>query len=525
MASSATGRQRLRAPKACRRCSRRKVKCDATQVGCPCSRCRMDNVSDCTLPTSLRGTYDRQSFRRGTVSTSSPFQPPVGVGGDVESFPRAEASSDSIMITPSIDPHGVDQLQSPDTEPSTVAADSWGQPSLSAMFKDFVGQAGREDLCKAKLVLFGEPSPLTFALQLRPDQNAGLHDASERVINSDSLAVVEENIHPSHLSVHDIELLKAKGAFTYPPTEILDEMITIFLDSFYPIYSIVNPRDLRKAQQERKLPWILLHSICFIAVTFGEPSIAYKAGFTSRSQARQLYYKRAKVLFDHNYENNKLILLKVAILLSFKGPQMDCYWNPCSWIDLGVTMAVALGIHRKTGPSTASGPFKDPCLLKRIWWTLAVRDAHCSALLGRPFRINMFQCDMEMLTVEDFADEHGPLSSCGCRESFEYQVQVAKLSLILRDIVNFRFGPAIEGSTVHLLQCRLATWKGQLPTALQCLPGQLSTHKAAVHLDLLFHYHTMLLHMDQPCQPQAQPMPSQPSPPVSFPGVAADDYY
>ncbi|KAL4885470.1 hypothetical protein BJY04DRAFT_214268 [Aspergillus karnatakaensis] len=186
-------------------------------------------------------------------------------------------------------------------------------------------------------------------------------------------------------------------------------------------------------------------------------------------------------------------------------------------------MAVALGIHRRTGVNVTSGHSSDPHLLKRIWWTLAVRDAHCSALLGRPFRINMFQCDMNMLTVEDFADEHGDSSTCGCRESFEYQIHVTKLSLILRNIIYFRFGPATQGSTVELLQGQLATWKAHLPSALQSVPGQPPASKTAVHLDLLFHYHTMLLHMDQPCQPQAQPMPSQPSPPVSFPGSAGYD--
>ncbi|KAL4905053.1 hypothetical protein BDW74DRAFT_18610 [Aspergillus multicolor] len=185
-------------------------------------------------------------------------------------------------------------------------------------------------------------------------------------------------------------------------------------------------------------------------------------------------------------------------------------------------MAVALGMHRKIGASTASGSSNDPSMLKRIWWTLAVRDAHCSALLGRPFRINMFQCDTDMLTVEDFADDHDS-SSHSCRESFEYQIHVAKLCLILRKIVYFRFGPAAEGCTVDLLQGELSAWQAQLPAALQFLPGQTPPSNAAVHLDLLFHYHTMLLHMDQPCQPRAPPTPDQPSPPVSFLGSGLQD--
>jgi hypothetical protein len=347
--------------------------------------------------------------------------------------------------------------------------------------------------------------------------NSGLHDASQRHLTSDSLAVVEENVHPRHLTPHDIECLKAKGAFIYPEPEPLEDMINVFLGRFYPLYSVVNPTDLRKAQQEKKLPWILLHSICFIAMTFCEPITVYKAGFDSRAQARQIYYDRAKALFDFNYENSKIILVKVAILLSFKGPQMDCYWNPCSWIEIGVTMAVALGMHRKS--VAVNGESDDRGLPRRLWWTLAVRDAHCSALLGRPFRINMAQCDVEMLTQTDFPDEHtcqSPTvpSSCSCRESFQYQIQATKLSLILRDIMYFRFGPTSVSSTTDLIHEKLAGWKANLPALMQCLPGESSASTLAVQLDILLNYHIMLLHMDQPRQSR----PNQPSLSASLSG-------
>lgn len=371
------------------------------------------------------------------------------------------------------------------------------------MFEDFLSRAGHEDLCKAKLVLFGEPSPLTFALQLRRDSNLGLHDASQSILNTDTLTVVEENIHPKHLPQHDITCLEAKGAFIYPESQIIDEVISVFLNRFYPLYSIVSPVDLRKAQRERRLPWILLHSICFIAMTFCDPPLVYKAGFTSRAQARQVYYDRAKALFDLNYENSKIILVKVAILLSFKGPQMDCYWNPCSWIEVGVTMAVAMGMHRNA--VAANSNCNDRGLLRRIWWALAIRDAHCSALLGRPFRINTTQCDIDMLALEDFPDEHGcqPLiqdGACACRESYEYQVCVAKLSHILRSILFFRFGPASNVSSIDTLQAQLVAWKAELPSVMQRLNGQFPLSSAAVQLDILYNYHIILLHMQQPSQ-------------------------
>ncbi|CAK41187.1 fungal-specific transcription factor [Aspergillus niger ATCC 13496] len=542
MVSPASGKRRLRASKACQRCSRRKVKCDVADLGCPCSRCRMDNITECTLVTSRRGTYDRTSFRRQTVRTapsaSSTSPPPTlqpssqvpeailtasstrstasSVRSPVQGLPSRQFVSEenrpnstfaadrpeiiSNMEQPVSDPHAVDLTRPPDSAPSASATDLSDHRSLSTRFEEFLGQVGHRSLCNPKLVLFGEPSPLTFALKLQKGIHSDLHDASQRALTSDSLTVVEDNVHPEHLLPHDVDCLKAKGAFIYPEPNILEEMINAFLEHFYPLYSVVDPIDLRKAQQERKLPWILLHSICFVAMTFCEPALIFKAGFSSRAQARKVYYDRAKALFDFNYENRKIILVKVAILLSFKGPQMDCYWNPCSWIEIGVTMAVAMGLHRRS--IAMSGNSRDKGLLRRLWWTLVIRDTHCSALLGRPFRINMSQVDIEMLAEDDFPNVHTcrsqtTSSSCNCRQSIEYQIQATKLSLILREIMFFRFGPTSGSSTTNHIHEQLDRWKAQLPPLMQCHRGQFSTSIFALQLDILLNYHIMLLHMDR----------------------------
>jgi hypothetical protein len=99
-------------------------------------------------------------------------------------------------------------------------------------------------------------------------------------------------------------------------------------------------------------------------------------------------------------------------------------------VGFGVTIAESLGIYR-IDKSTYMDP-KRRSLLKRLFWALAVRDAYCSALLGRPFRLNITQCDTEPLTLEDFDhEENCPKQDHGqCLSHGHYQIQVSKLSLI-----------------------------------------------------------------------------------------------
>lgn len=489
----------------------------------------MDGAPNCVLVSSKRGTYDRKAARiqqRGSSASSnqSPRQPSeqstaalassreecdaavvFSADENVPCFPNVDSSTTEMSNRRAsyveragpADSHG--SMPSPATvRPSSCAGSS---KSLSSMFEDHVGRKSPDTVGQCELVLFGEPSPLTFALQLRKGQGQVLHDTSQHNLNSSSLAVIQDDIHPPHLEPCDIEYLKAKGAFSYPPREAFDSMVDVFLNRFYLLYAVVDPTDLRRAHRARKLPWILLHAICFVAMTFCDASLIFIAGFKSRSEARHHYYSKAKALFDISYEKNKAVLLKVCILLSFEGPRLNCYWNPCSWIEIGVTMAVSLGLHR--AEVAASGPPNDRSLLKRLWWALAVRDAHCSTLLGRPFRINITQCDTDVLALEDFPHNHEPLDPCTCKAAFMYQIQSCKLSLILRSIIHFRFGPVSDSITLDHIQQQLAVWKSEVPVEVSWSTSMNSNVIQSTQLETLYNYLLILLHMNPAGQFQA----------------------
>lgn len=294
------------------------------------------------------------------------------------------------------------------------------------MFEEFLSWRDKKSEGRLGLILLGEPSPLTFALEEFSQDHPQLHDASGHICNSANLEVIQKDVHPSHLDQADIAYLKAKGVFTPPSERTLDDLVAVYLTRFHPLYSIVNKVELEKVHKEHKLPWTLLHAVCFIGATFCEPYKLHSAGFQSRSDARCHFYQKAKLLFDTSYETNKIILLQVAIMLSFRGPQMQSYWNPCSWIGFGVTFAISLGLHRSTASSNAPGG--DTGLLRRLWWTLVVRDTYCAVLLGRPFRIDLPHSDAEMLTPDDFVYESHD-------EAF-YQIQMARLAPIMRNIAS-----------------------------------------------------------------------------------------
>lgn len=178
-------------------------------------------------------------------------------------------------------------------------------------------------------------------------------------------------------------------------------------------------------------------------------------------------------------------------MLSFLGPQMNSVYNACSWLDFGFTIAESMGIHRSTSALEISA--KDKGRVKRLWWTLAVRDAYCATLLGRPFRINIAHCDMPMLDLEDFASELE-----GQRiDSALYQIHVARLSVIARTIAQRRFHSNEIQTNLSDLQTDLRKWKLHTPPELSTASANPRSKIFATSLELLYHQHVILLHFDR----------------------------
>lgn len=203
----------------------------------------------------------------------------------------------------------------------------------------------------------------------------------------------------------DIAILKQRGAFLLPPRSLCDELIDSYFKWVHPLLPIINrAKFMRQYKEQKNPPSVLLLQAVLLAGSrvCTNPQLMDKDG--SSTPAALTFYKRAKALYDSNFEDDRVTIVQSLLLMGWywEGPE-DVTKNVFYWSHVATIVAQGSGMHRSVENSQLKKT--DKRLWKRIWWTLFTRDRSVAVALGRPCHINLDDSDVEMLTEDDFIEE------------------------------------------------------------------------------------------------------------------------
>lgn len=206
----------------------------------------------------------------------------------------------------------------------------------------------------------------------------------------------------------EIDILHQRGAFLLPPRALCDELVDSYFRWVAPIVPVINRnRFMRQYQDAKNPPSLLLLQAIFLAGSrvCTNPQLMDTSGSTS--PAALTFYKRAKALFEANYEDDRVTIVQALILMGWywEGPE-DVTKNVFYWSRVATIVAQGSGMHRSVEKSQLSRA--DKRLWKRIWWTLFTRDRSVAVALGRPVNINTDDSDVEMVCEDDFIEDENP---------------------------------------------------------------------------------------------------------------------
>ncbi|KAL7947521.1 fungal-specific transcription factor domain-containing protein [Trichoderma barbatum] len=332
-------RKKKRASKACSCCRTRKIRCDVLKTGVPCTKCQVDGF-ECVVQARKK--------RRGKNEMDK--QPP-SPGHDVSITGAARPSSPR-----SIPQHAMLHQVPHYTFFRSFAPES--QPSLLAVSQDSRNASG--------------------------------------------------SIKHSRLDEDDMQYLKRKGALSLPPKGVMDEFVSNYFQLFHPFFPILDKssflasyyRSDRDAASHSYGPsLLLLQAIIFTASATVPMNVVRDAGFATRKEARIALHKRARYLYDFDFESDNITNIQALLLMSHYYPSMVEQKHTWFWIHQAISIAQGLGLHR----NASQEPQRK--LWARLWWACLVRDRLTTLGTGRPMHINSLDCTVPMLTLDDLKED------------------------------------------------------------------------------------------------------------------------
>lgn len=166
----------------------------------------------------------------------------------------------------------------------------------------------------------------------------------------------------------ELEILDQRGAFLLPPRSLCDELIDAYFRWVAPVVPVINrSRFMRSYRDKKNPPSLLLLQAILLAGSrvCTNPQLMDSSGSTA--PAANTFFKRAKALYDANYEDDRITIVQALILMGWywEGPEgrykeramfadscrsdiaSDVTKNVFYWTRVAITVAQGSGMHRR----------------------------------------------------------------------------------------------------------------------------------------------------------------------------------
>ncbi|KAL8418278.1 hypothetical protein RB594_001766 [Gaeumannomyces avenae] len=466
-----------RAARACVSCRARKVRCDVVE-GAPCGNCRWDNV-ECIVQESRRrkkNIFAASSSGGAALATSAEAlraKTPAANPINITSADLRRPSEEGVAISTSIGSGN-------DAQNGTAAAatlldhtpvDGHGhvphliyqqrpgfRPENSAELLSKLG-----DSINNPRMLWPDPplNPNNLFGDIRTAQFLSSLEEPDLSLYSQLPAFVKPL--PGKLTSDDVKYLHAKGALSLPELGLQNALLQAYVEFVHPYMPLIELHDFLNAIHSRdglcgQISLFLYHAVMFAATAFVDIRHLQEAGYPTRKAARKFYFAKTRLLYDFDYESDRLVLVQALLLMTYWYETPDDQKDTWHWMGVAISLAHTIGLHRNPG-NTNMAPRKQR-LWKRIWWSCFMRDRLVALGMRRPTRIKDEDFDVPMLVETDFelealSDENQLLSAdCAVvrdlgmqRELAELCIQKAKLCVLISRMLKAQYSVLIRDAT------------------------------------------------------------------------------
>ncbi|KAJ5096152.1 hypothetical protein NUU61_005508 [Penicillium alfredii] len=495
------------------------VRCDAASLGVPCTNCVAFSI-ECKIPTPKRKKNQTKTKDDSRYVDSPPHHAASVVDTAVAYF-RSSSTGEPVQAEALEERRGSIESDEKDDafgyRNNSMVAD--GMPATSLNENEAAHQASADNAYAqfmkpkfarapikeaGRVAYLGESSNLSLLVQDRHGTTDVVHYPLPPNIRGSRARLTD-------LDNLEIDILHQRGAFLLPPKPLCDELVEAYFKWVAPVVPIINrSRFMRHYRDPKNPPSLLLLQAILLAGSrvCTNPQLMDANGSTT--PAAMTFYKRAKALYDANYEDDRVTIVQALVLLGWywEGPE-DVTKNVFYWTRVAIVVAQGSGMHRSVETSQLSKP--DKRLWKRIWWTLFTRDRSVAVALGRPIGINTDDSDVEMVTEDDFIEDEldTPAEIPADPVHVQFFLQYVKLCEIMGLVLSQQYSVASKSRRMNAMDLThsdmaLADW-------LQNCPKEVCWQRSRHHFwAALLHsnYYTTLCLLHRAHMPPASSAPN-----------------
>lgn len=210
---------------------------------------------------------------------------------------------------------------------------------------------------------------------------------------------------PAKIGPEEISYLEKKGALTVPKGTLRSEMLRAYIEFVHPYMPLLDLHEFltvidRSDGSKGKVSLILFQAVMFAGSAFVDMSHLRSAGYATRKEARKDFFQKTRILYDFDYESDRVSLVQALLLLTYYYETPDDQKDTWHWMGVATSVAHTIGLHRN--PDNTNLDSKRVKLWKRIWWSTYMRDRLIALGMRRPTRIKSEDFDVPMLTLDDF---------------------------------------------------------------------------------------------------------------------------
>lgn len=209
---------------------------------------------------------------------------------------------------------------------------------------------------------------------------------------------------PARLQKEDVDYLAVKGALTIPDITLRNELIKAYIHYVHTYMPLLDLEEFLQTIVQNdgvhRISLLLFQAVMFAGMAFVDIKHLQAAGYQSRKSARKVFFQRARLLYDFDYEVDRISLVQSLLLMTYWYETPDDQKDTWHWMGVSLSLAHTIGLHRDPGNSRMD--LRRQRMWKRIWWSTYTRDRLIALGMRRPMRVKDDDCDVPMLTLDDF---------------------------------------------------------------------------------------------------------------------------